>query len=361
MAEGYPWGFGLDETLEREIESRLTELIEIVEEPDPDYSVIVDQTDEILHITRQVRHKADVDKDGLATGECEQAGGLQVALFGEMGVHEAHQCWRQQQAMNVRETLCVLQGTPHDAVRQRVRSRLLESIGRPTAVLEALGEVKKVGLLLSGQSSPVELSPGEKLSTTSMCASSDTWLHFGAYRLTDTPEGLRFKNKEKELYDAMMWTRDVFSGDHLVRLICTPHAGAGGVIFAICGKARPGKDLSESAQKGMEPYNHGIDAYHVSVHREGTGVTNLRRPGKGLKMLATLGPDPCEAAERSYEIWMLKWRSSLLFFVDGKLIHHYYDAEVYGPVLQEGQMGIRHWRSTDVTYRDFQMHRLVKK
>jgi len=142
---------------------------------------------------------------------------------------------------------------------------------------------------------------------------------------------------------------------------CDLSAFRGTAVFAlaICGKSRPGKDLSESAKEGMEPYNHGIEAYHVSVHRVGSAMTNLRRPGPGLKMLASVRPDPCEIAGESYEICIAKWENSLLFLVDGNLIHHYYDAGVYGPALQEGHLGIRHWRNTDVTYGDIHVHRLI--
>ena len=81
-------------------------------------------------------------------------------------------------------------------------------VERPTAVLEALGEVKKAGLLLSDQSAPAELSAAEELFGDSMCAGPDNWLPFGDYRLSSTPEGLRLENLDEEAYLRFQETQD---------------------------------------------------------------------------------------------------------------------------------------------------------
>ena len=91
----------------------------------------------------------------------------------------------------------------------------------------------------------------------------------------------------------------------------------------------------------MDCYNWGIVTYHVSVHRGESGVTNLRRTGAGLKMLGSASPDPCTAVDRPYRLEILKIGESYQFFVDGRLIHAYVDAEVYGPRPIEGHFGIR--------------------
>ncbi len=48
-----------------------------------------------------------------------------------------------------------------------------------------------------------------------------------------------------------------------------------------------------------------------------------------------------------------------MLVVDGKLIHSYYDASTYGPVLEIGHIGLRHWGGMDASYRDFRVYQLV--
>lgn len=353
-------GFGLGQPLEHKIDGQLTALIGLIEQTTPVDDAIVGRTDKLLQCVRQVSGIADHDKDDGFVGQCDLSAFRGTAVLAEVDVEQAHQCWRHQQIVNARDALGVLRGDK-DVLQQRVRSRLAQSIARPTALLEALAEIKKVSLLLTRQATPVQLCAAENIAddNDNPYNSPDNWLSFGEHTITPTASGFRLQNSDAEYRDAMMWTRDTFSDGHLVRLTLSANSAVGGIILAICGKPRPGKDLSESAKEGMEPYNHGIDAYHVSVHRVGSAMTNLRRPGRGLKMLASVCPDPCEVAGKSYEICIAKWENSLLFLVDGNLIHHYYDAGVYGPALQEGHLGIRHWRNTDVTYGDIQVHRLI--
>jgi hypothetical protein len=47
-----------------------------------------------------------------------------------------------------------------------------------------------------------------------------------------------------------------------------------------------------------------------------------------------------------------------MLLVDGNLIHHYVDAGTYGPVLNAGRIGLRHWAGMDGSYRDFRVCRL---
>jgi hypothetical protein len=347
----------LDPNGDRQIEKNLTEVIRLVALR-PEGQEVIDLVRETRDLTRQSRSRSGVDDTELADGEPAMSGEPGAILYRDIGLVEVHRRWLEQQTMNANDALCILRGEPGDVISQRVRSRIPEPAGRATALIEALGEIEKVSLLLSAPLETTRVMESDILFTPGTSGNMDNWAPHGDFELTPRPDGFRFTNTEREWHDAMMWTQQTFDGNHSYRTGFTPHTGPGGVIFAICGTPKPGKDLSFSAREPMEPYNTGIDAYHVSVYREGTGMTNLRRPGSGLKMLATQNPDPCDAAERTYEIRMLRFGRSRLFLVDDVLIHHYVDAGIYGPCLEEGHIGIRHWRNTEASYTDFTVSRL---
>ncbi|MFO7900399.1 MAG: DUF1961 family protein [Planctomycetota bacterium] len=52
--------------------------------------------------------------------------------------------------------------------------------------------------------------------------------------------------------------------------------------------------------------------------------------------------------------------AQIFLLVDSELIHQWYDAATYGPVLEGGRIGLRHWAGMDASYKDFRVHRLVK-
>ncbi len=174
----------------------------------------------------------------------------------------------------------------------------------------------------------------------------------------------------------VVWTAaEPFPDGSIATIDFIPASGTGGLIFAFPAQPVAELDFSVSAATQMhvhvppgntdemEPYNHGIETYHVSVHR-GNGRTHLRRTGRGLKMLNVLAPDPCEDAGRTYRLAMLKRGESLQVFVDGKLIHAYVDAGVYGPVLGGGQFGLKLFGGggegpVEFSFANFSVHQLA--
>ena len=84
MAETEREGFGLYGALEKQIEHQLTELISLVEESAPDHATVTTRTDELLRAIREVRLKADIEVDDLATGESTLPVELSVILYGDM-------------------------------------------------------------------------------------------------------------------------------------------------------------------------------------------------------------------------------------------------------------------------------------
>jgi hypothetical protein len=111
----------------------------------------------------------------------------------------------------------------------------------------------------------------------------------------------------------------------------------------------------------MDTYNNGVDAYHFSIHRSGTGLSNGRRVGSGLKLICSRSPDPAADTGRTYRVTIGKWGKVVFFLVDNKLIHNYYDAGTFGPALNAGSVGMRHWGGLDASYSNVTVHRLVEE
>ncbi len=141
-----------------------------------------------------------------------------------------------------------------------------------------------------------------------------------------------------------VWCR-IEAGDALVSFDFRPvslQGKAAGSLFAFPASPLPGKDFSVSAGP-MPDYNYGVATYHCSLCRGDTGMTNLRRTGRGLRMLSSVRPDPCRELGRTYRVEILKYGPTIQVFVDGRLFHSYYDAGAYGPPLSRGRFGIRHF------------------
>ncbi len=81
----------------------------------------------------------------------------------------------------------------------------------------------------------------------------------------------------------------------------------------------------------------------------------------GLHLIGSRMPDPCEETGRPYRIAVGKWENVIFFLVDGKLQHSYYDAGTFGPPLDGGHVGTRHWDGADCSYADVSVRRLVRK
>jgi len=102
-----------------------------------------------------------------------------------------------------------------------------------------------------------------------------------------------------------------------------------------------------------------VHAYHYSMHRGHTGICNGRKVGTGLHLIGSRTPDPARKTGRACRVAIGKWGRSVFLLVNGKLLHSYYDAGTFGPPLEGGSAGMRHWGGLDATYGDVKVYRLV--
>lgn len=222
---------------------------------------------------------------------------------------------------------------------------------------DCLKEIQKLAELLSNTRKVTTLKKAEILFRADFSRSMDLWNVYGGGEVGVADGQLNVKG-----LGVTVWCAREF-GDALVSFDFKPISAGGngaGALFAFPATPLPGKGYDASAG-AMENYNLGIATYHVSLCRGNSGRTNIRRTGKGLKMLSTVQPDPCTVLGRTYRVEILKWGPTVQVHVDGRLIHAYVDAGCYGPILKRGRFGLRHFSGADLEscYGNFEVHELV--
>jgi hypothetical protein len=278
------------------------------------------------------------DREELPLREFQEA---PVVLFGAATEEELLLCWRRQ----LRGCAAAIRGIlDHDP--EVIRDWLYwqdregrRSVGQPffsfEQIRDCVREARKLIALLTLPPRVTRLKSGRSLYGGDGTAAGD-WQGFGGGETRWQAGSLRIKGE-----GISVWCMKDFE-DAVVSFDFTPVAGRGGALFAFPALPLPGKDYEASAGK-MEQYNRGLDAIHVSLCRSDSGKSNLRRTGRGLKMLSSTQPDPCARLGQTYRIEILSFRESHEVLVDGKLIHAYVDAGCYGTPLTRGRFGIRHF------------------
>jgi len=278
--------------------------------------------------------------------------------------------WKEQLWLRVKSVYEVLSGTivskrPQwgEAIGVGWRHRRdLTKRARPTAA--ALREAQVFALLLSREPEVIRVRRGEVLFEDDFSKGADKWHLYGPCTTTQAKAGgLRRKNKRVRHADTMMWTKQAFDGNFVFEFTFIANNGGSkpGCLFAICGTpVKKGTDLSVSCGVTMDAYNHGVHAYHFSMHRGLTGICNGRKVGTGLHLIGSRTPDPCPEVGKPYKVAVGKWDNLVFCIADGTLQHVYCDAGTFGPALEGGSCGMRHWGGTDATYQDVKVYRLVE-
>ena len=277
-----------------------------------------------------------------------------VPLFGSATEIQARSIWRRQLTLLL-EVLDALLDLDEERLRKTkfLWWREMDYRNRrftiPMNFCFLLREIRKLAMLLTGEMTFVESRADGLLAGQELVRDVSLWQWFGRGHV-EVKDGLL----QSQRTEMAMWTRESFEGDYAVRLRFRPRPGRVALIFALCATPLEGLDFSVSSSPDghwnvpptidldpMDAYNHGVHAYHVSAHVPGRGSCHMRKVGNGLRMLSKLDADPCNEADRWYQVELVKAAQAVMFFADGRLIHHYVDTGTFGPVLSGGHVGIK--------------------
>ncbi len=374
-SKDFPPGMGVDADAEKKLAARLEKISKMSRAAKPEWKALNAELSaarsELLPLLAKVCGREDADKwqelktpkhlldAGDALGLPKKA---PMVLYGKAAPGNVRACWQEQ---------LVYFSTAADGLMKGKGLYVRELLGWPfsrqpwrraLAMSECLRECQKLVLLLSHPAQEVKVRKGKLLFEDDFSKGAGNWLQYGQCVTKNDGDAFRLRDEKVAHPDAHMWTKREFRGNYLAEFTFTPHTKGtkAGALFSICGRPRKSKKLSVCVGRTMGTYNFGIDAYHFSMHRGTSGLGNARRVGPGLKMLAS-GKDPCPTPGKPYRVAIGKVDATVFLIVDGQLIHSYYDAGTYGRVLDVGRIGLRHWAGLDASYKQFKVHRLLKK
>ena len=137
-----------------------------------------------------------------------------------------------------------------------------------------------------------------------------------------------------------------------------------------------GSDVFSWERTGRyEEYITGMQAYHLSFHRFGSGKSNIRK-APGFHLVSSV-PDPIEPTDTLWHrIMIASAGNRQRIYVDGRLIHDFIDewkpclndqswqhplpCKETGHIPIRGTIGIRHTQKQKALYDNFKIYKLIK-
>ncbi|MFO7899972.1 MAG: hypothetical protein R6V58_13040 [Planctomycetota bacterium] len=371
MSEAGPGpGMGLDEKAEKKLEAATKKILEMLKDKEPDYRQIAAdvararKTANALRAMKEKTEPAPVDTPQLPRK-------APVVCLKGVRADSVRARWKEQLWLRVKSVYEMLSGETVSKLPKWGEAISLDwrqkrdrtNRAKPTAT--AMREAHVFALLLAREPNVIRVTRGDVLFEDDFSEGADKWHLYGPC-VTTRPKGggLRRKNKRARHADTMIWTKPEFDGNFLFEFTYIANKGGRGpgTLFAICGRpVKKGTDLSVSCGETMGTYNHGVHAYHFSMHRGETNICNGRKVGTGLHLIGSRTPDPCPDENTPYRIAIGKWDDLVFCLADGKLQHVYYDAGTFGPALDGGSCGMRNWGGADATFQDVKVYRLVER
>ncbi|HYF49699.1 MAG TPA: DUF1961 family protein [Planctomycetota bacterium] len=300
---------------------------------------------------------AEYIRDKRADFEVAEFEKAPVVLYGTAQEQDVLERWREQLKANARGLAGVISGErefnaewlywyDHDGPRKAGLPFF-----RAEQIRDCLKEIRKLLVLLTLPRKIIRAEPAGTLGLDDFSSGMGQWKRYGSGEVSIDGGKMNVSGE-----GVTAWWEHEFA-DTVIRFEFQPVYAANdasGALFAFPAVPRPGKGYDASAGD-MVNYNLGIDTYHVSLYRGATKRTNLRRAGRGLKMLSTIQPDPCGTLRKTYRVEIVKLGPSMQVFVDLRLVHSYVDAGVYGPPPAKGRFGIRHFAGgrLDAYYSNF--------
>ncbi|MHC4917316.1 MAG: DUF1961 family protein [Planctomycetota bacterium] len=353
-ARNLPKGLGGDPAREGELRAVSGKLLKLVTAGQPDYRAVFETAQAARGIMARIA-AGDGEPD-----TPELPGKTPLVSYGEVGTAGVLARWREQLDYYARSAVGLLDGDVKYVEEWCGRPGYRKPERRVKGMTALLREASRTAILLSRPQEEVRARKGQELFADDFSGGSAKWTEYGDCKTANDGDAFRMQDTSARSHpDAMIWTKREFEGDFLVEFTFVPHTEGtrAGALFSICGRPRGKNTLAICVGRSMDTYNHGIDAYHFSMHRGTTGLGNARRVGPGLKLLMS-GKDPCPTPGQAYRVSIGRFGPAIFLLIDGKLVHHYFDAATYGPVLTGGHIGIRHWAGLEASYRDFRVFRL---
>jgi len=266
-----------------------------------------------------------------------------VVLYGNASEAEVISAWEAQLRMNVEGAAGFTAG---DRGRfgefmmgwVEARPEVLDFF-RAEHLRDCLREVNRLAALLAAPRKTIRVIKKQTLFKDDFTRGFGNWTCYGpGHVATDGPR-LSVAGAGNTFWLAHDFADAVISLDFTPMTLEGPGAGA---LFAFPATPRQGFGFEASAGP-MEQYNYGINTYHCSLCRGSSGVSNLRRTGRGLRLLSSVRPDPCREPGRTYHVDFLKHGVTVQVHIDGRLLHSYFDAATYGAPPTQGRFGVRHF------------------
>ncbi len=179
-------------------------------------------------------------------------------------------------------------------------------------------------------------------------------------------ESVRDPN-EGQAANYLFWCPEVFPDHIKIEWKFKPLNEPGLAMMFFAAKGKHGGsifDPSLAVRRGEYPqYNHGdINTFHLAYFRRRMEderlfhTCNLRK-SYGAHLVAQGGDPIPEAIEAKifYDLCIIKDGPDITFSINGLKILSYHDDEVFGPVLEGGNIGFRQMSPLIAEYKDFKV------
>ncbi len=180
------------------------------------------------------------------------------------------------------------------------------------------------------------------------------------------------RNKNRGVHaNFILWSERDFPDNIAISWDFRPLNDAGLAMFWVAAKGRNGEDLFDAALAPRDgdyaQYHHGdINALHISYYRRNPGEISFRtcnlRKSYGFHMVRQ-GGDPLPDAKYAhvpYRIEVIKAGPHLRFAMNDLVLFHWIDdSREFGPVLEDGKIGMRQMAGLIAEYANLQVHNIA--
>ncbi len=219
---------------------------------------------------------------------------------------------------------------------------------------------------------------GRLLASEDFSGTLTDWLTEGLVKARIDNGRLFFESRDRESENPKgnIWWKKEFAAPFLLEFEYQSVKEHGLSMIFWNASGIDGRDVFSWRRTGryQEYVNANLAAYHVSFHRFGSGVSNLRK-APGFHLVASAA-DPVSTDDlRPHKISIASYVGHQFVLVDGRLVHDFLDegkpclnandwnhrlpCDGTGAFHTHGAIGIRHTQRQQAYYDNFKVYRLV--